>query len=69
MIGRRSEDGSSDGLEGTTRRPFVEPRVSDPNEMLRPSQGAPMMAILSGSGSPGLDPGSIFAPDGVGADG
>lgn len=48
------------------RAVFEEPRISAPLELARSAAGAPMMAMLGGSGgSPSLDTGG-FPPDGFG---
>ena len=51
------------------RNGFEEPTISDPMDLAKTGDRAPMMAMLVGSGGgPGVDAGG-FPPDGLGGDG
>ena len=50
------------------RTGFEEPTISDPMDLGKTGDRAPMMAMLSGSGGGGIDAGG-FPPDGLGGDG
>lgn len=51
------------------RAGFEEPTISNPMDLTKTGERAPMMAMLVGSGGgPGVDAGG-FPPDGLGGDG